>query len=56
MSPPADIDVLRGLGVRNAFDFRGTDERTAAICTIEEITVHSLPIEPTVVGCPARAG
>jgi protein-tyrosine phosphatase len=46
----SDIDVLRGLGVRNAFDFRGTDERTTAICTIEEITVHSLPIEPTVVG------
>jgi protein-tyrosine phosphatase len=44
-----DIDVLRRLGVRNAFDFRGIDERTTAICAIEEITVHSLPIEPTVV-------
>jgi protein-tyrosine phosphatase len=46
---PADIDVVRGLGVRSAFDFRGLDERAAAMCGIEDITVHSLPIEPTVV-------
>jgi len=45
----ADIQIVRGLGVRNAFDFRGHDERAAAICVVEEITVHSLPIEPTVV-------
>jgi protein-tyrosine phosphatase len=45
----ADIVVLRGLGLRSAFDFRGTEERTAGICDIEEIAVHSLPIEPTVV-------
>jgi len=45
----ADIEIVRGLGVRNAFDFRGHDERAAAICVVEEITVHSLPIEPTVV-------
>lgn len=45
----ADIAVLRGLGVRSAFDFRGTEERAAAICGVEEITVHSLPVEPTVV-------
>src|SRR5580704_4116994 len=44
-----DIEVLRGLGLRSAFDFRGTEERVAALCGIEEITVHSLPIEPTVV-------
>jgi protein-tyrosine phosphatase len=44
-----DIEVLRGLGLKNAFDFRGTEERGAALCGIEEITVHSLPIEPTVV-------
>jgi protein-tyrosine phosphatase len=44
-----DIEVLRGLSVKSAFDFRGTDERTAAMCGIEEIAVHSLPIEPTVV-------
>ena len=44
-----DIEVLRGLGLRSAFDFRGTEERIAALCSIQEITVHSLPIEPTVV-------
>jgi protein-tyrosine phosphatase len=45
----ADIGVLRGLGLKHAFDFRGSQERGAAICAIEEIVVHSLPIEPTVV-------
>jgi protein-tyrosine phosphatase len=45
----ADIAVLRGLGLRNAFDFRGTEERVAAVCRLTEIAVHSLPIEPTVV-------
>ena len=51
----ADIGVLRGLGLKNAFDFRGSEERAAAICAIEEIAVHSLPIEPTVVaGLRAR--
>src|SRR6202790_755571 len=44
-----DIEVLRGLGLKSAFDFRGTEERVVALCGIEEITVHSLPIEPTVV-------
>jgi len=45
----ADIEVLRPLGLKSAFDFRGTEERAAAMCGIEEIAVHSLPIEPTVV-------
>ena len=45
----ADIAVLRPLGLRSAFDFRGTEERAAATCGIAEIAVHSLPIEPTVV-------
>ena len=45
----ADIEVLRGLGLKSAFDFRGTEERVAAMCSVEEIAVHSLPIEPTVV-------
>src|SRR6201990_3126770 len=45
----ADADVVRGLGVNPAFVFRGTDERRAAVCAVKEITVHSLPIEPTVV-------
>ena len=45
----ADIELLRPLGLRSAFDFRGTEERASAMCGIEEIAVHSLPIEPTVV-------
>jgi protein-tyrosine phosphatase len=45
----ADIEVLRALGVKNAFDFRGTEERAEAICGLAEVAVHSLPIEPTVV-------
>jgi protein-tyrosine phosphatase len=44
----ADIAVLRGLGLKSAFDFRGAEERTAAQCGLEEVAVHSLPIEPTV--------
>ena len=44
-----DAAMLREFGVRRAFDFRGTEERTAAQCGIPEITVHSLPVEPTVV-------
>ena len=45
----ADIELLRPLRLRSAFDFRGTEERAAAMCGIEELAVHSLPIEPTVV-------
>ncbi len=45
----ADVEVLRGLGLRSAFDFRGTEERVAAMCCVAGIAVHSLPIEPTVV-------
>jgi len=44
-----DVGVVRELGVKHAFDFRGTEERVAATCAISEIMVHSLPIEPTVV-------
>ena len=44
-----DATVLRQLGVRSAFDFRGSEERTTAMCGMAEITVHSLPVEPTVV-------
>ena len=44
-----DVAVLRELGVRSAFDFRGAEERTAAMCGMPEISVHSLPVEPTVV-------
>jgi protein-tyrosine phosphatase len=45
----SDADIVRGLGVRSAFDFRGTEERAAARCGVTDIAVHSLPIEPTVV-------
>jgi protein-tyrosine phosphatase len=45
----ADIAVLRPLGLRSAFDFRGREERVAAMCSLAGISVHSLPIEPTVV-------
>src|SRR3954451_1716091 len=45
----ADMEILRPLGLKSAFDFRGADERVAAICGLAEIAVHSLPIEPTVI-------
>jgi protein-tyrosine phosphatase len=44
-----DAAVVRALGVKSAFDFRGTAERAEALCGLPEITVHSLPVEPTVV-------
>src|SRR5207248_9203648 len=44
-----DIEIVRALGVRSAFDFRGVEERTGGVCVVDEVTVHSLPIEPTVV-------
>ena len=44
-----DAAVLRSLGVKSAFDFRGTKERAEALCGMPEISVHSLPVEPTVV-------
>ncbi len=44
-----DVEILRGLRLRSAFDFRGTEERATAVCALTEIAVHSLPIEPTVV-------
>jgi protein-tyrosine phosphatase len=45
----ADIAVLRQFGVKNAFDFRGQSERGEALCSVEDIETHSLPVEPTVV-------
>jgi protein-tyrosine phosphatase len=44
-----DVTVVRGLGVRSAFDFRGMEERAAALCNMNDVTVHPLPVEPTVV-------
>jgi protein-tyrosine phosphatase len=45
----ADTDIVRTVGLRSAFDLRGREERIAAACGLPEITVHPLPIEPTVV-------
>ena len=45
----ADIEAVRGLGLKSVFDFRGMEERIAATCVLQDIAVHSLPIEPTVV-------
>ena len=45
----SDSAILRELGVRSAFDFRGQHERSEALCGMEEIETHSLPVEPTVV-------
>jgi protein-tyrosine phosphatase len=45
----SDIAIVRGLSLRSAFDFRGVEERAAAMCGLAEVEVHSLPIEPTVV-------
>jgi protein-tyrosine phosphatase len=45
----ADVAIVRDLGVKSAFDFRGLEERAGAACALSEIAVHSLPIEPTVV-------
>lgn len=42
----ADIAVLRELGLKAAFDFRGVQERLPDACKVEGIAVHSLPIEP----------
>lgn len=44
-----DIAAVRKLGVTRAFDFRGAEERQAALCLMDDVTVHSLPVEPTVV-------
>src|SRR5260370_19441970 len=44
----SDIELLRPLGLKSAFDFRGTEARAAAMRGLEELAVHSLPIEPTV--------
>jgi protein-tyrosine phosphatase len=46
---PADMAVLRQLSVKSAFDFRGKDERVEALCGVDHIETHSLPVEPTVV-------
>ncbi|MEJ5990227.1 tyrosine-protein phosphatase [Ramlibacter sp. PS3R-8] len=44
-----DAAQIQALGIRRVLDFRGVEERTAAACALPGVTVHSLPIEPTIV-------
>jgi protein-tyrosine phosphatase len=44
-----DAAQIRALGITRVLDFRGVHERTSAACRLEGVTVHSLPIEPTIV-------
>ncbi|HEY6431303.1 MAG TPA: tyrosine-protein phosphatase [Acetobacteraceae bacterium] len=44
----ADAEVLSGLGVRIVCDLRGTEECAAAPTRLAGVTIHSLPIEPSV--------
>jgi protein-tyrosine phosphatase len=44
-----DAEQMVALGIRRVLDFRGVEERTAAECRLPGVTVHSLPIEPTIV-------
>ncbi len=46
---PQDVDALRALRVARVCDLRGVSEREGAACLIDGATVHSLPIEPTIV-------
>jgi len=44
-----DAMAIRALGITRVLDFRGVDERSAAVCRLDEVKVLSLPIEPTIV-------
>lgn len=44
-----DAEQIRALGIRRVLDFRGVTERSTAACRVPDVTVHSLPIEPTIV-------
>ena len=44
-----DARQIQSLGVRRVLDFRGVDERAAAMCALAQVQVHSLAIEPTIV-------
>jgi protein-tyrosine phosphatase len=46
---PQDVRTLEGLGLRRVLDLRGVKEREGAPCVAPSLTVHSLPIEPTIV-------
>jgi protein-tyrosine phosphatase len=44
-----DAAQIRALGITRVLDFRGEQERCTAVCRLAGVTVHSLPIEPTIV-------
>ena len=44
----SDVNLFSSLGIRRVLDFRGVSERAAALCSVPEVAVHSLPIEPTI--------
>jgi protein-tyrosine phosphatase len=44
----ADIAAIRALKIKSAFDLRGVQERLPTLCCMDDITVHSLPIEPAI--------
>lgn len=44
-----DIRTLSSMGLARVADFRGTDERQQQACAMSGVTVHSLPIDPSVV-------
>jgi protein-tyrosine phosphatase len=44
-----DARQIGALGIRRVLDFRGMHERSAAICALPGVAVHSLAIEPTIV-------
>ncbi len=44
----ADMDLIASLGIRRVLDFRGVNERAAALCAVPGVRVHSLPVEPTI--------
>ncbi|MEJ8836129.1 tyrosine-protein phosphatase [Ramlibacter sp. AN1133] len=45
----ADARAITALGIKRVLDFRGVQERASAACRVPGVTVHSLPIEPTIV-------
>src|SRR5436190_22168361 len=45
----SDAAQIRALGITRVLDFRGVTERDSAACRLPGVTVHSLPIEPTIV-------
>jgi protein-tyrosine phosphatase len=44
-----DARQIAALGITRVLDFRGVQERASALCRLPDVTVLSLPIEPTIV-------